>query len=192
MVFDLWAAQDHVYGGLDAAAVTGFADAGLPVLDGNCMMYRQSNFYMIDWPDGTTFGPHGDINAFQLPGSSRYPHIALSGALFATTFGRSPETVETMAFLASTDFADAMASQPTGGFLSGNRRVDISLYPDVLSRSFAEILRDAEPVRFDASDLMPGVVGSGTYWTAAVDITTGNRSVADAFAEVEANWPDDP
>ena len=191
MVFDLWAAKDHVYGGLEGAAVTGFADAGLPVLDGGCMMYRQSNFYMIDWPAGTTFGPDGDIDAFRLPGSSRYPDIALSGALFATTFGRSPETVETMAFLASADFADAMARQPTGGFLSGNRGVDISLYPDVLSRSFAEILRDADPVRFDASDLMPGVVGSGTYWTAAVDITTGTKSVAEAFAEVEANWPDD-
>jgi hypothetical protein len=38
---------------------------------------------------------------------------------------------------------------------------------------------------------MPGVVGSGTYWTAAVDITVGSEDVATAFAEVEENWPEE-
>jgi alpha-glucoside transport system substrate-binding protein len=44
-------------------------------------------------------------------------------------------------------------------------------------------------VRFDASDLMPGAVGSGAFWTAAVDITTGAKTVAQAFQAAEAAWP---
>jgi alpha-glucoside transport system substrate-binding protein len=46
-------------------------------------------------------------------------------------------------------------------------------------------------VRFDASDLMPSAVGTGSFWTAAVDITTGAADVETAFAEVEASWPSD-
>ena len=189
-VVDLWSPEGYVFGGMDAAAVTGFADAGLPVLQGECMMYRQANFYAVNWPAGTTFGPDGDIDAFSLPGSTEHPEIVLSGGLYATAFGRSPETVRVLEFLASAEFANAMARQPSSGFLSGNRRVDVDLYRDDLNRSFAEILRTADPVRFDGSDLMPGEVGSGTYWSAAVDITSGTKDVATAFAEVEDNWPD--
>jgi alpha-glucoside transport system substrate-binding protein len=59
-------------------------------------------------------------------------------------------------------------------------------------RGFGEILATADPVRFDASDLMPGTVGSGSFWSAAVDITTGATDVPAAFAEVEERWPPPP
>ena len=92
-----------------------------------------------------------------------------------------------MAFIASTEFADARA--PVGGFLSPNKNVDTSLYPTEIEQSFGAILAEADPVRFDASDLMPGAVGTGTFWTAAIDITTGAKSVQEAFDAVEASWP---
>jgi alpha-glucoside transport system substrate-binding protein len=56
-------------------------------------------------------------------------------------------------------------------------------------QAFATILSTAEPVRLDASDLMPGVVGADAFWQAAVNITRG-ASVAEEFAAVEAVWPD--
>ena len=34
-----------------------------------------------------------------------------------------------------------------------------------------------------------GAVGAGTFWTACVDIVSGNKSVEDALASVEASWP---
>ena len=76
-----------------------------------------------------------------------------------------------------------------GGFLSPNKNTDTSLYPTEIEQTFAEILADADPVRFDASDLMPGAVGAGTFWTAAVDIMTGAKTVEEAFTTVEASWP---
>jgi alpha-glucoside transport system substrate-binding protein len=186
-VYDLWSQPGFVYGGLQNIAATPFADAGLPLLDGECMMHRQGNFYAANWPEGTTIGEDGQVNAFYLPGSEENPNITLSGGIYAAAFGDRPEVEATMAFLASTDYSDARA--PVGGFLSPNKNVDSSLYPTEIERSFGEILAAADPVRFDASDLMPGAVGSGSFWTAAVNIITGAQDVSSAFDDVEASWP---
>jgi alpha-glucoside transport system substrate-binding protein len=186
-VYDLWSQPGFVYGGLQNVAATPFADAGLPLLDGDCMLHRQGNFYAANWPDGTTIGEDGQVNAFYLPGSEENPNITLSGGIYAASFSDRPEVEATMAFLASTEFADARA--PVGGFLSPNKNVDSSRYPTPIEQTFGEILADAEPVRFDASDLMPGAVGTGSFWTAAVSIVTGASTVQQAFDEVEASWP---
>ena len=38
-----------------------------------------------------------------------------------------------------------------------------------LEQSFLDILATSEIVRFDASDLMPADVGSGTFWSEGVN-----------------------
>jgi alpha-glucoside transport system substrate-binding protein len=188
-VYDLWSQEGFVFGGLQNAAATPFADAGLPLLEGDCQMYRMGNFYAANWPEGTELGDDGDVSAFYLPGSEENPNITLSAGLYAAAFNDDPATMEVMRFLASTDYADARA--PVGGFLSPNKNVDTSLYPTELEQNFGQILADAEPVRFDASDLMPGAVGAGSFWSAAIDITTGAADVPTAFEEVEQSWPSD-
>ena len=42
-----------------------------------------------------------------------------------------------------------------------------SLITDPLLASFAELLASSEIFRFDGADMMPGAVGSGTFWTEA-------------------------
>jgi alpha-glucoside transport system substrate-binding protein len=189
-VVDLLSPEGVVFGGFDNVASIPFNEAGNPLLDGDCMMHRQGNFYAANWPPGTEVGPDGDVNAFYLPGSEDNPNITLSGGIYATAFADRPEVTAAMNYIASADFANARAGQEIGGFLSPNKNVDTSLYPTELEQNFGQILADADPVRFDASDLMPGEVGAGTFWTAVVDITTGT-SVEDAFAEVESSWPSD-
>ena len=159
-VYDLWSQPGYVYGGVQSVAATPFADAGLPLLEGNCMMHRQGNFYSANFEDAVeSFGPDGDVNAFYLPGSEEYPNITLSGGNYASMLVDRPEVVEVMKFLASPEYASARAPAP--GFLSPNQNVDTSQYPDELTQSFGEILAAGDPVRFDASDLMPGAVGAG-------------------------------
>ena len=186
-VYDLWSKPGYVYGGVQNVAATPFADAGLPLLTGDCMMHRQGNFYAANFPDGTTFGPDGDINAFYLPGSEDNPNITLSGGNYATALADRPEVMEVMKFMASDEYANARA--PASGFLSPNKNVDTSNYPDEFTATFGEILAAGNPVRFDASDLMPGAVGADSFWTAAVDITTGAKDVKTAFTDVESTWP---
>jgi alpha-glucoside transport system substrate-binding protein len=188
-VHDLWAKKGYVYGGLQNVAATPFADAGLPLLKGDCMMHRQGNFYAANWPEGTKLGDDGDVSAFYLPTfeDKDFGTVTLSGGLYAAAFSDRPEVKQALAFIASTDFADARA--PVGGFLSPNKNTDTSKYPTAIERTFADILKDADPVRFDASDLMPGAVGAGSFWTACVDITTGAKDVKTALAAVEKSWP---
>ena len=187
-VYDLWSQPGYVYGGVQSVAATPFADAGLPLLEGNCMMHRQGNFYSANFEDAVeSFGPDGDVNAFYLPGSEEYPNITLSGGNYASMLVDRPEVVEVMKFLASPEYASARAPAP--GFLSPNQNVDTSQYPDELTQSFGEILAAGDPVRFDASDLMPGAVGADSFWSAAVSITNGDKDVQTAFTEVEGTWP---
>lgn len=55
--FDIWSNPDYVFGGLQNVANTTFQDAGLPILDGECLLHRQANFYAAQWPEGTQVGP---------------------------------------------------------------------------------------------------------------------------------------
>lgn len=191
MVFSRWSQEDYVFGGPNAAAVTNFQHAGWPLLDGECMMHRQANFYRAYWPEDADIGPDGNAYAFRLPGSADHPNVLLTGGLYAAPFGQGRDVERVVEFLASKDYANAMAQQATGGFLSPNKQVDVSLYRDTLTQEFGEILlEDRNEVRFDASDQMPSAVGSGTFWTAVVDVTVGAEDVPTAFGQVEANWPD--
>lgn len=189
-VYDLWSTEGMVYGGTQNIAATPFADAGLPLLDDQCMMHRQGNFYAANWPEGTEIGEDGEVNAFYLPtfADQDFGQVTLSGGIYAAAFSDRDEVMQVLEFIGSVDYADARA--PVGGFLAPNQDTDTSLYPTEIEQTFASILSDADPVRFDASDLMPGAVGAGTFWTACVDIVSGSKSVEDALASVEQSWPD--
>ena len=62
-------------------------------------------------------------------------------------------------YLATPEAAAVWAGR--GGFVSPNRNLDVSVYPDQITRSVARRLVDAgDEFRFDLSDLQPGAFGS--------------------------------
>ena len=64
-------------------------------------------------------------------------------------------------------------------------------YADDISRQIAAAILNAEIVRFDASDLMPGEVGAGSFWKAMTDYISGSADLDTALAEIDASWPGD-
>jgi alpha-glucoside transport system substrate-binding protein len=48
---------------------------------------------------------------------------------------------------------------------------------------------EADAFRFDGSDLMPGQVGSGAFWTEMTSWVTGQIDLETALANIEAAWP---
>ena len=50
-----------------------------------------------------------------------------------------------------------------------------------------EILLNAATFRFDASDLMPGAIGAGKFWTGMVDYAGGADAAAVA-ADIQETW----
>jgi hypothetical protein len=73
------------------------------------------------------------------------------------------------------------------GFLNPNKLIDLSKHSSDTFRGLNQILLNATTFRFDGSDLMPGAIGAGSFWTGMVDYTSGQSSkeVAD---KIQASW----
>jgi alpha-glucoside transport system substrate-binding protein len=54
-------------------------------------------------------------------------------------------------------------------------------------RGQGEILTSATTFRFDASDMMPGEIGTSAFWSAMVDYTVG-ADAEEAAANVHRGW----
>ena len=187
-VGDIVKNEDFVLDGPQSIPSTSFQEAGLPLLDGGCFMHRQANFYGNQFPEETTKGPDGDINAFYLPTvNADDPKVMLGGGELITAFRDAPEVMAVAKFLTSAEYANARLA--LGNWLTPNKQADISLVTDPLEQTFAELLATSEVFRFDGSDLMPGPVGAGTFWSEMVEWVVGNTDTAEALQNIEESWP---
>lgn len=180
--------DDFVLGGAQSIPSTSFQEAGLPLLDGECFMHRQANFYGNQWPEGTTKGPDGQVNAFYLPTvNADDPKVMLGGGELITAFADRPEVLAVAEFLTSADYANERLK--LGNWLTPNKNADISLVTDPLEKVFAELLATSDVFRFDGSDLMPGPVGAGSFWSEMVEWVVDAQDTATTLENIEASWP---
>ena len=65
--------------------------------------------------------------------------------------------------------------------------MDLSKYSSSTLRKQGEILQNATTFRFDGSDLMPGAIGAGAFWSQMVYYVSGAsaKKVAD---NVQSTW----
>jgi len=104
----------------------------------------------------------------------------------AIAFKDTAEAKALMAFLASPDAAKIMAER--GGFISANRGLDASAYPDDTTRALAAAVVDAELLRFDLSDLTPQAFGGGSnahLWVLLQNFLSENISALDLARQLE-------
>ena len=177
-------------GGVDSIATTPWTDAGFGLLDGTCFLHRAANFYQTQFPEGTDVSEDGEVFAFYLPTNQTDIKPVAVGGEFVAAFSDRPEVQAFQTYLSSADWANAKAkATPDGGWVSANKGLDPNNLSTEFDKQSAEILADPETVsRFDASDLMPGAVGAGTFWTGIVNWLTGEdtQTVVD---QIEASWP---
>ena len=180
------------YGDVKTIASTSFQDGGLPIADGSntCYMHRQASFYAANWPEGTKVGPDGDVWAFYLPALDDSTHPVLGGGEFVAAFADRPEVKAFQTYLSSVEWANERAKTcGSGGCVTANKNADPNLLTNPVDKLSAEILTDkAATFRFDASDLMPGAVGSGTFWKGMVNWITGQDDKA-TLDYIENSWP---
>jgi len=74
-----------------------------------------------------------------------------------------------------------------GGFLTAHKGVNVDLYLNETLKRQGDILLNATTFRFDGSDLMPGAVGAGSFWTGMVDYTSG-VSAEEVAEEIQDSW----
>lgn len=197
-VLDLWNTEGAVFAAGGSIAATPFGDNANPLVDDDCMMHRQANFFAAFMPDGTPFADGSDdaIDAFYFPSLSSDVRPTLVAGTLAAAFRDAPEVWAVMEHLSTAEYAgNRQKAQQTrkggavSGFLSAAIGQDMDNYLP-LEKTFIGILAsNADVSRFDGSDLMPAAVGSGTFWTEGTSAVTGEKSVAEATADIEASWP---
>jgi len=174
-------------GDVNSIATTEFGDAGLPILDGTCALHHQATFYEGFWPEGTTVAPDGDVWAFLLPGTEAGANAVTGGGEIVGAYSDAEEVAAVQTYLSSDTWANIRVG--LGGVISANKGLDPENASSALLSNAVSILQDPETVfRFDASDLMPGAVGAGSFWKGMVD-WIGGKSTADTTKFIQDSWP---
>ena len=174
-------------GGVSSVATTRFQDGGLPILDSECALHRQANFYGAQFPEGTNIAEDGDVWAFYLPGKTTDSKPVLIGGEFLTAYADRPEVQALQTWMSSADYANTLAKNSTG-IASANLNADPNNFTG-LTRTLVQTLQDpAAEARFDGSDMMPAAVGSGSFWSQMTRWQTGQSTQATLDA-IQASWP---
>lgn len=179
--------EDYMYGGVDATLDVTFFDSGVPLVDGDVYLVKQGSS-MPTWLDEMpSIGPDGDINYFYFPPiDEEYGKpVLVAGDVFAV-FNDRPEVRAVAEFM--TTGASLEAWIKAGGTLGPHSDIPLDWYPPV-DRGVAEILMNADSVRFDGGDLMPGEVGAGTFWQGVVDYLSG-EDLDTVLANIDTGWPE--
>jgi alpha-glucoside transport system substrate-binding protein len=178
------------FGDVKSVATTTFQDAGKPILNGNCYMLQQASFYGAQWPKGTKIAADGDVFAFYLPPiSSSVTTPVIGGGEFLTAFASRPEVQAAQSYLSTPEWATNRIKAATG-WVSANTGADQSAYTDPIDKLSAKYLTDTNATfRFDASDLMPAAVGSGTEWKAMTAWFAEGKSIQQVASDIDAGFP---
>ena len=179
--------DDYVAGGAGQVASTDFRDSpkGMFSSPPQCYMHRQASFIPAFFPDGTSVGEDADFFYFPAYAEKDLGAPVLgAGTLWAIT-NENDAAHELITFLQTPEAHEIWMA--LGGFLTPHRGVDASKFSDAPTAKMNEILLGATTFRFDASDLMPGAVGQGTFWSGMVDYT-GGADAAEVATGIQASW----
>ncbi len=186
-----------VNGGGPGAATTAFQTAGNQLFvdgkaNGQCFMMRQGSFIADFFPDDIKAqiaeGDLSNIDFFQLPSPDGTDTAMLGGGDLVGAFTDSDATRQVVEYITGPEFGtNGYASQAI--FLSPHNDFDTSFYTTEFQRKAQELLAESTLFGFDASDQMPGEVGAGTEWTELTNWFTGQKTMQQAFQDIDASWP---
>jgi alpha-glucoside transport system substrate-binding protein len=115
--------------------------------------------------DSTEAEPETGFNVAAFPAIGESGNVIVGGGDTVVMFEDSPAAQALVTYLTTPEAAEIWAER--GGFASLNQNVDVSVYPDEITRTTAGALAEAETFRFDLSDLQPaefgGTVGQGLF-----------------------------
>jgi alpha-glucoside transport system substrate-binding protein len=187
--FGAFARNDaYVAGGAAAVASTDFRDSpkGLFSSPPQCYMHRQASFIPSFFPEGTKVPEDADFFYFPaFAGKDLGKPVLGAGTLaFITKDGEGARAF--IEWLKTPIAHEVWMAQ--SGFLTPFKGANADLYGNAALKKMGEILLNSTTFRFDGSDLMPGAVGAGTFWTGMVDYT-GGKSAQEVADAIEASWP---
>lgn len=172
---------------------TPFGDTARVLGSGECALHHQASFFdgFIQDPENgnATVGPDADIWAFITPPVEEGATAVTGGGEVVAAFANDEDTIKVQEYLSSADWANSRVS--LGGVISANTGLDPDSASSPILQQAITILQDPETTfRFDASDLMPGAVGSAAFFTGMVNWINGASS-DEVLEQIDSAWPSD-
>lgn len=179
--------EDYVAGGAGAVATTDFRDSpkGMFTAPPQCYMHRQASFIPAYFPEGTELGTDADFFYFPAYEGKDLGKPVLGGGTIISITDDTPASRAFIEFLKTPFAHEIMMTRE--GFLTPHKGADPATYFSDTQRGLSDVLLSATTFRFDGSDLMPGAVGAGSFWTGMVDYA-GGKSAQDVADEIQASW----
>lgn len=164
----------------DATAADTFA--GNPA---SAMTYEGS-FLATNIESSTKAKVGTDALVTPFPAIDNSPLSVVGGGDEAVTFSGSPAATAFLAYLATPEAAALMVGD--GGFSSPNKSMDLSAYPNDVTRGIGKAIVDAgNNFRFDMSDLAPAAFGAQSEWTDFQDFVRDPKDVEGAMKQLEGH-----
>ncbi len=184
-----WFARNDQYvdGGAASVSSTDFRDSpkGLFTSPAKCYLHRQASFVPAFFPEGTELGVDADFFYFPSYESKSLGNPVLGGGTLVSITNDSKGARSFIDFIRSPIAHELWMAQT--GFISAHLKANPELYSSEAAKKQGEILRYATTFRFDASDLMPGKIGSGAFWTGMIDYT-GGKDATDVAQSIQKSW----
>jgi len=154
---DVVGKSDYMVGGTSGALQTEMPDSVAKTLTDkpDAAMAMLGDFAPVDAQAG--FEAETGYNVFTFPSiEGSKPSVVGGGDLFVK-FKDTPAADAFLEYLTTVEAAEIWAKR--GGFSSPNKQLDVSVYPDEITRKTAGALGQADIFRFDLSDLQPSAFG---------------------------------
>jgi alpha-glucoside transport system substrate-binding protein len=185
---NIWLNEDYVLGGTTSILTVLFGEGPLPLFDDppSCFLHRQASFIVNFFPEDAVVGE--DVDYFYLPPIDEADHgKPVLGRGSILSLGKDiPAGRVAMEYLATGE--STKAEVEAGILVAPHKDVTMDWFPNNALRWFAEILANADTFRFDGSDLIPGAVGSGSFWTGIVD-WVGGDNLGLVLRAIDDSWP---
>ncbi len=179
------------FGDVKSINATPFGDVARAIGNGTCTLTHQASFFdgfITDPKNGNaSVGPDKDIWAFMTPSVEAGGNAVTGGGEIVAAFSNDADTIKVQQYLSSPEWANSRVK--LGGVISANNGLDPANASSPILSEAIKILQDPKTTfRFDGSDLMPGVVGAGSFWTGMVDWING-KSVDEVLTTIDGSWP---
>jgi alpha-glucoside transport system substrate-binding protein len=186
---DIWLNPDYVYGGKASIVKTSFGDSTLPMFDAagpKCFFNMNGNFITSFFPEGLKGGE--DYGAFYFPAidPAQGNPVEVGGDIWGATTDR-PEVMAVMQYFTKGEHLKVWMQE--AGAIAPQKDVDLSWYGSPIDSVIGKAMLDANTVRFDASDLMPGQVGAGSFWKEMTSYVAGSEDLDTALKKIDKSWP---
>jgi alpha-glucoside transport system substrate-binding protein len=186
--------EDWVNAGFGAASSinsTTASQVAKALESGKCQLSYEPSSFLDDLPMTTngieTVSPSGPLWAFLLPPIKTGTQPYTESGDFVAAFSNDADTVKVQNYLASLSWANSRMK--LGAAMSPAQDISPDASPNSLINASVVLVQGAVGTpRLSAGDLMPSVVGEGSYLSGIVDWINGT-SVQKVASTIDSSWP---